>query len=285
MTDSVDGDRRPDDTPVLTVTIRNVVGAQVVVGKGNLAIQLTVDGSSGYSDRGASAPLQARALPVLRLRDGVDEPVGRTSLIDRTVAELSGGRSVQLCGAPGTGKAAVAEAVARRLGADRRIGALVTGSRPGRTLDSLYFSLVRLFFDVKWYEPDEAILRAETARARLSGVIVVPDCELPAEDAERLLGTFPDCTFLLTSRQQSLFTGATVFDLDPLGLDTARQLVEHRSVGPLRGLRTRRSNGPTSSAKGRFPGSWSAPHSSRGSLRTRGRPLSFRCLPKSRSIY
>lgn len=226
---------RPESEPTAQVVVRDVSNSQVIVGEGNYALKFTINGASGYSDRTASEPLRSRPLAVINPRRGED-PVGRVQLVDAATTALLDGFSVQLCGGAGVGKTAVAEAVARRLADRTRPGIVLAGGRPRDDLTSLYTELAKLFFSVAWYTPDEAVLRAETARHRPCGVVVVPDFALSAQDSDRLLGTFPDCLFLLCSRQQSLYSGATVLDVEPLGLDEARQLVAGQLGRPLDGF-------------------------------------------------
>ena len=217
------------------IIVSDVTRSQIVIGDRNVALQVLLDGGSGYSDRAASEPLRPRPLAVLNPRRTA-EPVGRDELVEQAAAALLAGQSVQLCGVLGVGKTAVAEAVARRLAAERRQGVVLAAGTVRDDLPALYTDLAKLFFSVSWYTPDEAVLRAETARHRPSGVIVVPDCALSAQDADRLLGTFPDCAFLLCSQQQSLYSGQPVLDIEPLSLDEARQLVERELGRPLEGL-------------------------------------------------
>ncbi|MEY9931231.1 hypothetical protein ABH926_005880 [Catenulispora sp. GP43] len=220
----------------VSVTVHDIDDSQVIIGSANFALHLTVEGHAGYSDRAASAPLTPRPLAVINPRRSAPEPVGRAAVVEQAEAALVDGRSVQLCGTPGVGKTAVAEAVARRLAAASRIGVVLAGGRPRSELSALYSELAKVFFSVDWYEPDEAVLRAETGRHLPSGVIVVPDCELSSADAERLLGTFPDCVFLLCSPQQSLYNGEAVLDIEPLDLDATRALVERELGRPLAGF-------------------------------------------------
>lgn len=218
-----------------SVSISNLSYSQVVVGNRNVALQLTVEGTAGYSDRYVSPPLQPRPLPVIRARAAA-EPVGRESVVEEALAAVLDQRSVQLCGTPGVGKTAVAEAIARRLTAAERPGLLLAGGSARAELAPLYTELARALFSVDWYAPDETVLRTETARHRPTGVIVVPDCALDPEDAERLLGTFPECVFVFCSPQQSLYSRELVLDLAPLGLDAARALVERELGRPLDGF-------------------------------------------------
>lgn len=217
----------------MTVYFERADNSVIVVGDGNTAIHVTIEGRSGYSARTASAPLRPRPLPVLRPRQ-VREPVGRDGLVTAATDALLAGRSVELCGIAGVGKSAIAEAVARRL-ADRQQSGIVLGGGRRTEVNDLYTELAGVFFSTAWYAPDEAVLRAETARHRPSGVVVVPDCALSAQDADRLLGTFPDCRFLLCSRRQSLYSGQTVLDVPAPSLDDALALVASLLDRPLAG--------------------------------------------------
>ena len=203
----------------------------IVVGNGNVAIHVTIEGTSGYSARSASEPLHPRPLAVINPRRG-PEPVGRDRLVTAAAEALFAGRSVELCAGAGVGKTAIAEAVARRLAARGQPG-IVLGGGLRTELTDIYTELAGVFFSTAWYAPDEAVLRAETARHRPSGVVIVPDCALSPPDADRLLGTFPDCRFLLCSRKQSLYSGPLVLDVAELGLDDAFTLVASLLGRPL----------------------------------------------------
>jgi len=149
----------------------------------------------------AVAELEAREIPVLgTFRER--EPVGREDIIRQVAAEIACGTSVQLHGAPGVGKKAVARAVIRRLAAGPTpVRGIEVPSHDGQphTLDSVYEFLARAFFKGITFEPPERQLRAAVAAAGLAAVVVIDDCELPPEDLTRLLATFHNCTFLLTS--------------------------------------------------------------------------------------
>jgi len=218
----------------VTVSIDRAENSVIVVGDGNTAIHVTIEGTSGYSARSASEPLRPRPLAVINPRRG-PEPVGRDGLVTAATDALLAGRSVELCGGAGVGKTAIAEAVARRLAARRQPGIVLGGGRRTQ-LDDLYTELAGAFFSTAWYTPDEAVLRAETARHQPSGVVVVPDCALSAQDADRLLGTFPDCRFLLCSRKQSLYSGPSVLDVLALSFDDALKLVVSLLGRPLAGF-------------------------------------------------
>lgn len=218
----------------MTVSFERAENSVIIVGNGNTAIHVTIEGTSGYSARSASAPLHPRPLAVINPRRG-PELVGRDRLVAAAADALLAGRSVELCGGAGVGKTAIAEAVARRLAARRQPG-IVLGGGLRTELNDIYTELAGVFFSTAWYTPDEAVLRAETARHRPSGVIIVPDCALSAQDADRLLGTFPDCSFLLCSRKQSLYSGPLVVDVAELGLDDAFTLVAALLGRPLAGF-------------------------------------------------
>jgi hypothetical protein len=124
------------------------------------------------------------------------------------------------------GRKAIAEAVVRRLGAAGVAGVqLMAGAEP-HSLESVYRRLVQVFFGVAWFQPDEAVLRVEAARADLRALIVITDCDLQPADLGRLLGTFPQCRFLLTSRQRTLEHDAgAAYEVDPLTPGQARELI------------------------------------------------------------
>jgi hypothetical protein len=218
----------------VSVEFERADNSVIVVGNGNTAIHVTIDGTSGYSARSVSEPLHPRPLAVINARTGT-APVGRDGLVTAATDALLAGRSVELCGNAGVGKSAIAEAVARRLAARGEPGILLGGGLRTK-LDELYTELAGVFFSTAWYTPDEAVMRAETARHRPAGVVIVPDCALSAPDADRLLGTFPDCRFLLCTRKQILYSGPTVLDVPALSYEDALELVAALLDRPLQGF-------------------------------------------------
>lgn len=217
------------------VIVHGAVQSQIAVGDGNVQIQVTVDGLSQFGQARGVA-LQKRDIPVLA-STGRADPVGRDAIIGQAFRSVYHGTSVQLFGAAGVGRKAIAEAVARRLGAAGVAGVqLMVGADP-HTLESVYRRLVQVFFGVTWLQPDEAALRVEVARARLRALIVITDCDLQPAELGRLLGTFPQCRFLLTSRQRTLEHDAGVaYEVDPLTPGQARELVTRVLGGNVVGL-------------------------------------------------
>jgi hypothetical protein len=220
----------------LSVILHDVVGSQIAIGDGNVQIQLSVDGSAQFEPVAGGITLAVREIPVLApvARPGL---VGRDALIEQASQDLRQHRNVQLFGLPGVGRTAVAEAVLQRLApAGVRAVELRCENRPN-TLDSLYQQLVRVFFGKIWFQPEEAVLRVEVATADLSVLIVIMDCDLAPGDLSRLLGTFPGCRFLLTSRLQTLSADAgTAYEVDPLTPGQARELLTRTLGGDLAGL-------------------------------------------------
>ncbi|HEV2634181.1 MAG TPA: hypothetical protein VGX23_03475 [Actinocrinis sp.] len=215
----------PGTVTVGTATISDVVGSQIVVGNGNIAIQLTVDDRSELRPDSGPRRRTARELQRLHVRPR-PEPVGRDELVARAAADLAEGRNVQLFGAPGVGRLAVAHAVAARLGALGHRGVQLLDAEEPATLAALLSRLAWHFFDEAWYEPDESQLRAAARDAGVSGIVVIADCDLTPAEIERLLDVFPRCAFLLTSSQQTLYAGSgTALEVDPLTLAQARELL------------------------------------------------------------
>jgi hypothetical protein len=222
--------------PRTQVTVQHVSGSQIAVGDGNTLIQLTADGLSQFGHIDNSVALRVREIPV-QASSGRAEPVCRDEIISDVANSLSRGMNVQLFGTPGVGRAAIAEAAARRLGtAGIHWVELIAGAEP-HTLVSLYQRLVLVFFGMPWFEPEEAVLRAEVTRADLRALIVITDCDLPPGDLVRLLETFPGCTFLLTSRQHTLeHSAGEAYEVDPLTLGQTRELMSRVLGGEPAGL-------------------------------------------------
>lgn len=221
---------------VAGVVVRDVVRSQVAVGNGNVQVQVSVDGVSRISQRNGGVDLRPREIPPLPAGARA-ELVGRDTLTEQAWQALSAGRSVQLFGMPGVGRSAVAKDVLRRLAeAGTSCVALHPDNEP-HTLDSLYRRLMEVFFDVRWYQPEEAVIRVEAARFGLRAAVMITDCDIGADDLSRLLGTFPGCTFLLTSHQRSLPDGAgTALEVDPLSPAEARELITRALGGAPEGL-------------------------------------------------
>jgi hypothetical protein len=214
--------------------VRDVFRSQVAVGDGNVQILVDVDGSTQFGHVQGGVALQVRNVPVLTPRARRDL-VGRDALIEQVSWDLYRQTSVQLFGAPGVGRTAVAEAVLRQLAAVR--GVELRPQNQPHTLESLYRRLVHVFFGEIWYQPEEAVLRLEVARADLHALIVITDCDLDHEDLSRLLGSFPGCTFLLTSRRQTLSEDAgAAYEVDLLTPSQAHQLVTRELGSDLAGL-------------------------------------------------
>jgi len=216
------------------VMVRDVFRSQVAVGDGNVQILVDMEGSTQFGHVQGGVALQVRDVPVLTPRARRDL-VGRDALIEQVSWDLYRQTSVQLFGAPGVGRTAVAEAVLRQLAAVR--GVELRPQNQPHTLESLYRRLVHVFFGEIWYQPEEAVLRLEVARADLHALIVIMDCDLDHEDLSRLLGSFPGCTFLLTSRRQTLSEDiGAAYEVDPLTPGQARQLVTRELGSDLAGL-------------------------------------------------
>jgi hypothetical protein len=212
------------------VSIRDVVGSQIAVGDGNVQIRMSVDGTSQFGHHEGGIELRAREIPVLTAA-GRTDLIGRDALIGQAAADLSRGISVKLFGVPGVGRSAVAAAVIRRQAAAQVRGVELFRGNQAHTLESVYRRLVLVFFGMPWFEPEEAVLRLEVAKADLRALVLITDCDLPPGDLGRLLGTFSGCTFLLTSRQQTLPADAgAVYEVDPLTSSQARELMT-RALG------------------------------------------------------
>lgn len=192
---------------------------------GGPLIQLEV--VDGRAVAQAVTALEPREIPVLATF-GEPWPAGRDQIIGEVAAELAAALSVQLYGAPGVGKKAIARAVIRRLGAGpypvRGVELWPAAGQP-HTLGRLYEQLARLFFTGTTFQPPEPRLRAAAAAADLTAVVVIGDCELSARDLARLLGTFPGCAFLLTSGHRTLFSSGIAHEVGPLALDAAVELI------------------------------------------------------------
>jgi hypothetical protein len=162
-------------------------------------------------------------------------PVGRDQVIGEVAAELAATLSVQLYGAPGVGKKAIARAVIRRLAAGPNPVRGVELWPAGQdTLDGVLERLAGRFFGGTTFRPSQGRLRV--AAAGLAAVVVIGDCELSAGDLAQLLATFPDCTFLLTSEHRTMFSSGVAHEVGALSVDAAAELIARQAGSPAAGL-------------------------------------------------
>ena len=167
--------------------------------------------------------LRPQEIPVLRtLRE--PEPVGRATIVGQVAAQLRAQTSVQLYGPAGIGKKAIARAVIRALRHDAVRGVeLRPRLSQENTLTTLYEQLAGVFFHVNVTDPAEEQLW--TAARGIAALVVICDCELPADQVARLLATFPDCVFLLTSQRLTIGQAGAAREIEPLDQRSALTLV------------------------------------------------------------
>ena len=221
-----------------------VATAGIVISGGNYGIASTganatliqVQIAGGAAVIGDVPDLQPREIPVLATLAEAD-PVGRDAIISQAGAELAAGTSVQLHGAPGTGRKAIARALIRRLGLCGIRGIELRPDGEPLTLPAVYQRLTAAFFGVTTWNPAEEILRP--AAAGLDALIVVTDCDLEPGHVTRLLATFPRCVFLLTSQHPTIGRAGTAHEIDPLPRDAAFELITQEigdNIGGLQNL-------------------------------------------------
>ena len=167
--------------------------------------------------------LRPQEIPVLRtLRE--PEPVGRAAIVGQVAAQLRAQTSVQLYGAAGIGKKAIARAVIRELSRDAVRGVeLRPRLSQENTLTTVCEQLAGVFFHVNVASPAEEQLAA--AARGIAALVVICDCELPAGQVARLLATFPGCVFLLTSQHYTIGRAGAAREIEPLDRRSALTLV------------------------------------------------------------
>ena len=167
--------------------------------------------------------LRPQEIPVLRtLRE--PEPVGRAAIVGQVAAQLRAQTSVQLYGPAGIGKKAIARAVIRELSRDAVRGVeLRPRLSQENTLTTVCELLAGVFFRVNVAAPAEEQLAA--AARGIAALVVICDCELPAGQVTRLLATFPDCVFLLTSQHLTIGRAGAAREIEPLDRRSALTLV------------------------------------------------------------
>ncbi|HEV2634182.1 MAG TPA: hypothetical protein VGX23_03480 [Actinocrinis sp.] len=215
-----------------------MIGSQIVVGDGTVHVSILTGGVARIDQAGGTPILRAAAMPVLATVNRA-EPVGRADVVALAAADVRAGRSVQLVGAPGTGRLAVAQAVVRTLAQSGLRGVQLFGSGEPWTLRRVYEQLAKAYFSVVWDNPDEAALAAaaERAGAGAGGVLLIADCDLEPADLTRLTATFPACVFLLTSQLPTLSGDATAcHEVVPLTPAQARELLTRNLAPWARGL-------------------------------------------------
>jgi hypothetical protein len=167
--------------------------------------------------------LRPQEIPALRtLRE--PEPVGRATIVGQVAAQLRARTSVQLYGPAGIGKKAIARAVIRELRDDAVRGVeLRPRLSQENTLTTLCEQLAGVFFHVSIIDPAEEQLW--TAARGITALVVIYDCELPADQVGRLLATFPGCVFLLTSERPTIGRAGAAREIEPLDQRSALALV------------------------------------------------------------
>ena len=211
--------RGPAAASSVTVTGNNA--GIIAVGDYTTSVQLQMVGDTAQvHDLTELHPQEISVIGTLREQ----EPVGRATIVGQVAAQLRARTSVQLYGPPGIGKKAITRAVIRELSHD---GVRGTELRPrlsqGSTLSTIYEQLAGVFFHVNMTDPAEEQLR--TAARGISALVVIYDCELPADQVARLLATFPGCVFLLTSQRLTIGRAGAAREIEPLDRRSALTLV------------------------------------------------------------
>lgn len=241
-------DEQPPNGPAIVVHGDN----HGIVSGGDHTINVLVDGGR-LVEVDSLLDLPLREPPVLPAPAGV-RLFGRDRLVDRVLAQLAEGTSVQLYGSEGAGRSALADAVHQRLAARGRRGHVVR-PRPGEgdSLDALYLRLATAFFGRQFLRGvDETELRAAVADVRDVHVTVV-DTALGRDDLNRLLQTFSGCTFLFTSPHLTLPDSGAAHHVRPLDRDAAIELLSAElglELGPV-GLRNLQFDHAYRAAEGR----------------------------------
>ena len=151
----------------------------------------------------------------------------------RSAGPRSSARSPRSCGrgpassstVAGIGKKAIARAVIRELSHDAVRGVeLRPRLSQENTLTTLYEQLVSVFFHVSVTDPAEEQLW--TAARGIVALVVIYDCELPADQVGRLLATFLAVFVLLTSQHLAYQPGCQFRQaIEPLDRRSALTLV------------------------------------------------------------
>lgn len=204
-----------------------------IISTGHHAINVIHD-ERGFVELPSLLDLPLREPPVLSAAPAPAGLFGRDEIVAQVFGQLTGGISVQLYGATGVGKKAIAKAVHRKLAARGQRGHILypRAGEPG-TLDTLYERLAGAFFGKNFLRGvDETMLHAAVAKVAHVHITVI-ECALDREDLARLLQTFPGCTFLLTSPYPTLPDTAAAHHVQPLARTAAIELLSAELGLPL----------------------------------------------------
>lgn len=211
-----------EPTARLAVTEPRLSNAAVNVVYGSYHLAIRADGTTMVRDDRAPPPSVTPRVPLRLLTPDEPEPQGRAVLVAR-VAELLRQRTpVQLFGPPGSGRRTVARAALRRLGSEAGWATTVSGDDRG--LGELAQATYAALYAAANHRPGTGELRTLVADAR--ALVVIEDCALGSEDVDRLRQTFPECVFVLISRDRTLHSGGAALAVQPLSPDDSFRLIE-----------------------------------------------------------
>ncbi len=179
----------------------------------------------GYPGPSRRPPVSARVVklkPVLQTSP--NSLIGRTSVVEEVVNELSAERSVYLYGLPGVGKSSLATVVARRH-VDSG-GSAIYESAQGKSFDDILDALARALGAnaVVTLDHEEKLRQIQDLLVRNAPILVYLDDVVEVE-LYRSLSTLQSCsTLLLTGRAVRDGETVSLVRLNPLSRESAIQL-------------------------------------------------------------
>jgi hypothetical protein len=211
--------------PTIAADISGDVAGQVAVGSHIVQVSAA---HGAIVNVAAAASVTARPAPVtIRPRDFAGL-LGRASELERTLAALGDGMTVDLHGPAGIGKTSLLRHLCHR-GADGFEHGVVFVRAAGEPLEDV----AQFLFDA-FYASDPAVKPTPAElRHRLAdrhALVVVDDLGGTRDELEELLGCAPACTFLLGSVERLLWGEGVAQELGGLDDDAALALFE-RELG------------------------------------------------------
>src|SRR6266540_1537508 len=169
-----------------------------------------------------------RPVPVRRLPRDFPGLLGRKSETRTARESLVAGGPLEVGGPDGIGKSALLRHLAHRLDASED-ASLIHAGCAGRPADDV----LQLLFEAL-YACDQVFVPSPAQLAEyLQGpraTFLLDDLEASRQDAERILGLAPACTFVLASESRLVFGEGTSLTLSPLAGDAALALFQ-RGLG------------------------------------------------------
>lgn len=219
----------PTGSPVVTrdsiqAHIEGDISGQVAFGSGNIQVGSVHGGVVNIGGPGEAPVPRLRPVPIRRgLRTLPDEVLGRENELDRAIGALRQGRPVGVHGEPGVGKTTLLMLVADHASLPTPDRVVYKRAKRVPVADLLQL-LFDTFFDCDVrYKPSEGQIREHLAS--VEAVAVLDDVNLDRDDVEELLGSAPECMFIVASTERVLWGAATALSLQGLPEEAGLALI------------------------------------------------------------